>query len=215
MTNKTKQTILIIILCVLVFMLIVTINVIARAESLDTAEVTELRIATTDCAYSMRPMGDVAEEVKAGDTVYVIRAYEYEGHAGPTEYVLCNTENGLRWLWGGFTGYKVNAEGRESPLGGAPIETTPEGGTIKTVTAYCSACDHTGITASGKPLAWGRVASNDYPIGTRLYIDGYGECVVEDRMRDSGKVDVYLGERDVCSCGSEWGRRQIAVRVIG
>lgn len=203
MTNKTKQTILIIILCVLVFMLIVTINVIAHAESLDTAEVTELRIATTDCAFTSQPLGETLEEVKAGDTVYVIRAYEYEGHAGPTEYVLCNTQNGLRWLWGGFTGY-------------APIETTPEGGgTIKTVTAYCSACDHTGITASGKPLAWGRVASNDYPIGTRLYVDGYGECVVEDRMRDSGKVDVYLGQRDVCTCDSEWGRRQIAVRVIG
>lgn len=203
MTNKTKQTILIVILCVLVFMLIVTINVIAHAESLDTAEVTELRIATTDCAYSMRPMGDVAEEIKAGDTVYVIHAYEYEGHAGPTEYVLCNTDGGLRWLWGGFTGYETAG-------------VTPEGGgTIKTVTAYCSACDPSGVTASGKPLAWGKVASNDYPIGTRLYIEGYGECVVEDRMRDSGKVDVYLGERDVCTCGSEWGRRRIAVRVIG
>ena len=204
MTNKTKQTILIVILCVLVFMLIVTVNAIAHAESLDTAEVTELRIATTDCAYTLRPLGETLEEVKAGDTVYVISAYEYEGHAGLTEYVLCNTENGLRWLWGGFTGYDV------------PAYVTPEGGgTIKTVTAYCSACDHTGITASGKPLAWGYVASNDYPIGTRLYIDGYGECVVEDRMRDSGKVDVYLGERDVCTCGSEWGKRRIAVRVIG
>lgn len=203
MTNKTKQTILIVILCVLVFMLIVTINVIARAESLDTAEVTELRIATTDCAYSIRPMGELAEEVEAGDTVYVISTMEYEGYAGMTEYVLCNTDSGLRWLWGGFTGY-------------APIETTPEGGgIIKTVTAYCLACDTSGITASGKPLAWGRVASNDYPIGTRLYIDGYGECVVEDRMRDNGKVDVYLGQRDVCTCGSEWGKRRIAVRVIG
>ena len=204
MTNKTKQTILIIILCVLVFMLIVTINVIAHAESLDTAEVTELRIATTDCAYTMQPMGGLAEEVKAGDIVYVISTMEYEGYAGMTEYVLCNTDNGLRWLWGGFTWYQAAASTSDST-----------GGDIKTVTAYCSACDSTGITASGKPLAWGRVASNDYPIGTRLYIDGYGECVVEDRMRDSGKVDVYLGKRDVCTCGSEWGKRQIAVRVIG
>lgn len=202
MTNKTKQTILIIILCVLVFMLILTINVIAHAESLDTAEVTELRIATTDCAYTSQPLGETLEEVKAGDTVYVISAYEYEGHAGLTEYVLCNTENGLRWLWGGFTGY-------------AEPSTPGHSGGTKTVTAYCSACDSTGITASGKPLARGRVASNDYPIGTRLYIDGYGECVVEDRMRDNGKVDVYLGDRDVCSCGSEWGRRQIAVEVMG
>ena len=205
MTNKTKQTILIIILCVLVFMLILTINAMhASAASLDTAEVTELRIATTDCAYTMRPMGELAEEVKAGDTVYVISTMEYEGCAGMTEYVLCNTDNGLRWLWGGFTGYQAAASTSDST-----------GGDIKTVTAYCSACDSTGIRASGKPLAWGRVASNDYPIGTRLYIDGYGECVVEDRMRDNGKVDVYLGDRDVCSCGSEWGRRQIAVEVMG
>lgn len=34
-------------------------------------------------------------------------------------------------------------------------------------------------------------------------------------MRDNGKVDVYLGQRDVCTCGSEWGKRRIAVRVIG
>ena len=188
MTNKTKQTILIIILCVLVFMLIMTVNAIAHAESLDTGEVTELRIATTDCAYSMQPMGDVAEEVKEGDTVYVISTTEYEGHAGLTEYVLCNTDNGLRWLWGGFTGYQTAASTSDSA-----------GGDVKTVTAYCSACDSTGITASGKPLAWGRVASNDYPIGTRLYIDCYGECVVEDRMRDNGKVDVNLGDRDVCT----------------
>ena len=52
MTNKTKQTMLIVMLCVLVFLLILTVNAIAHAESLDTAEVTELRIATTDCAYT-------------------------------------------------------------------------------------------------------------------------------------------------------------------
>ncbi|BDF57497.1 hypothetical protein CE91St36_03140 [Christensenellaceae bacterium] len=37
---------------------------------------------------------------------------------------------------------------------------------------------------------------------------------MEDRMRDGGKVDVYLGERDVCACGGEWGKRRIAVWVM-
>ena len=199
-----KMKLLTVILCILIAMLIIVcLQVTSYAADLDTEEVTELRIATTDCAYSMQPLGEIAEEITAGDTVYVIRAVQVEGHAGQTEYVLCNTENGLRWLWGGFTGY-------------APQSTTSEGSsTVKTVTAYCSACDSSGVTASGKPLAWGRVASNDFPIGTRLYIDGYGECVVEDRMRDSGKVDVYLGDRDVCTCGSEWGKKRIVVRVIG
>ncbi len=204
MTNKTKILLQTIGALVLIAIAVTLICATSKAASLDTAEVTELRIATTDCAYTMQPMGDVAEEVKAGDTVYVISTYEYEGHAGLTEYVLCNTDNGLRWLWGGFTGYSEQS-----------IAGTGHSGSTKTVTAYCSACDPSGITASGKPLAWGRAASNDYPIGTRLYVDGYGECVVEDRMRDNGKVDVYLGERDVCNCGSEWGKRRVAVEVVG
>ncbi|MEA5003839.1 MAG: hypothetical protein VB081_10105 [Christensenella sp.] len=199
---KALQHILVILLCVFVATLIIFCGT-AYAASLDTAEVTELRIATTDCAYTMQPLGDTVEAVSEGDTVYVISTYEYEGHAGLTEYVLCNTDSGLRWLWGGFTGYEPSTPEHSSSGG------------IKTVTAYCSACDPSGITASGKSLARGRVASNDYPIGTRLYVDGYGECVVEDRMRDGGKVDVYLGDRDVCSCGSEWGKRRVAVEVIG
>lgn len=160
----------------------------ALAGGLDTAEVTELRIATTDCAYALRPMGELAEEVCAGDTVYVIRAEQVEGYAGMTEYVLCNTDGGLRWLWGGFTGYKVNAEGREGPLGDdAPdgAEPTGNGGTF-TITTYCP-CEECNSgysgTATGTQVTPGRTVAVDpavIPLGTHIYIDDVGWRVAED-----------------------------------
>lgn len=43
------------------------------------------------------------------------------------------------------------------------------------------------------------VACNSLPLGTRIYIEGYGEYVVEDRggMSDS-VIDIYLGDYDTC-----------------
>lgn len=180
----------------------------ARAETLDTQEVTELRVATTDCAFAGQPMGETLEEVKAGDTLYVIRAVQTGGYVGMTEYVLCNTENGLRWLWGGFTGYeakdgvgplgdKVNAVGRqgESPQGergragaegplGDKVNAT-EGG-VFTVTTYCPcAVCNSGFsgTATGTEITPGRTIAVDpsvIPLGTHVYIDGVGWRVAED-----------------------------------
>jgi len=83
------------------------------------------------------------------------------------------------------------------------------------VTAYCSACDsHGGKTASGTYASWGTLACNDFPIGTMIDIPGYGVGRVEDRMGSSGKIDVYLGQRDVCTCGSEWGSKTLEVTVL-
>lgn len=58
-------------------------------------------------------------------------------------------------------------------------------------------CDDTPCIASdgenictALALGYKRCASNDYPFGTRLYVDGYGECLVVDRMKVHGKIDV-------------------------
>lgn len=56
-------------------------------------------------------------------------------------------------------------------------------------------------------------ASNAHPIGTVLYVPGYGRCVVLDRMnrRYRDRVDVYMG-RDV-QAAREWGKRTLAVEI--
>ncbi len=49
-----------------------------------------------------------------------------------------------------------------------------------------------GITASGEPAQEGvTVAMKDLPFGTRIYIEGLGERIVQDRGVASGRVDIY------------------------
>jgi 3D (Asp-Asp-Asp) domain-containing protein len=76
---------------------------------------------------------------------------------------------------------------------------------LRQVTAYTSYPNQT----SGNPCigAWGddlcklykqgqmACASNAYPRGTRLHVEGYGTCTVLDRMnsRYPDRVDIYMG----------------------
>ena len=62
------------------------------------------------------------------------------------------------------------------------------------------------------PTSGYTVACNSLDIGTKIYIDGYGEYVVEDRGGMSGNViDVYLGDYDSCI---QFGRRTANVYII-
>lgn len=55
-------------------------------------------------------------------------------------------------------------------------------------------------------------ASNYYPIGTRLYIEGVGERVVEDTGgMGMGVVDIYMGDPATCI---QFGRQIGNVYVI-
>lgn len=55
-------------------------------------------------------------------------------------------------------------------------------------------------TASGnEPKAYKTIAtSNEFPFGTHLYIEGIGECVVEDRggelIQSGERIDLFIGE---------------------
>lgn len=74
------------------------------------------------------------------------------------------------------------------------------------VTAYNAGdpnqCDSTPcIAANGEnvctavALGHKRCASNNLPFGTRLYVEGYGECLVTDRMNSryqNGEIDVAM-----------------------
>lgn len=72
----------------------------------------------------------------------------------------------------------------------------------------------TGNTcANGEyPVEGYSVASNYYPIGTRLYIEGIGERVVTDTGgMSSGVIDLYLGDEETCI---QFGRQSANVYVI-
>ena len=69
------------------------------------------------------------------------------------------------------------------------------------VTGYCtgSCCNGSNAnkTASGAPLsAWETVAMNGIDFGTRIYIDGLGEFVVQDRGVGHGQVDLCVNSHD-------------------
>lgn len=66
--------------------------------------------------------------------------------------------------------------------------------------ACASCCGKTdGITASGTRASANRtVAMKGVAFGTRIYIDGLGEYVVEDRGVGSGVVDVFCNNHSEC-----------------
>lgn len=71
------------------------------------------------------------------------------------------------------------------------------------ITGYdtCARCcgKSDGITASGRIATVGRtVAMSGFAFGTRIYIEGIGYRVVEDRGVSAGKVDVLCGSHSEC-----------------
>lgn len=84
---------------------------------------------------------------------------------------------------------------------------------------YAGIFELTAYEWTGNPCANGNypttgytVASNYFPLGTRLYIEGMGEYTVEDRggMADN-VIDIYMEDSGVCI---EFGRRQAGVYII-
>ena len=72
---------------------------------------------------------------------------------------------------------------------------------------------------TGNPCANGNyptegytVACNSLPLGTRIYIEGYGEYTVEDRGGMSDNViDIYMGDYSSCI---QFGRRTANVYIV-
>lgn len=85
---------------------------------------------------------------------------------------------------------------------------------------YIGAYEITAYTWTGNPCANGNypvegytIACNDLPFGTRVYIDGVGERVVEDTGGGGyGWMDIYMGTESACY---EWGRQYRDVWIVG
>ena len=80
-------------------------------------------------------------------------------------------------------------------------------------TAYC----YTGNrTATGTWPSRGTIAVDPevIPLGSKLYVEGYGEGIAEDTggAIKGEIIDLYMEDRNEAL---SWGRRQVEVRIIG
>ena len=128
---------------------------------------------------------------------------------------------------------------RSRGAGGPPDLSPPREGELWVVTAYCNCekcCDwerapdgtpvHSkgpmkgkpkvvGKTASGKTARRGTVAADTriLPFGTRLFVEGYGECRVEDRggAIKGRHIDLWFPSHEEAKA---WGRREMPVKFL-
>lgn len=95
----------------------------------------------------------------------------------------------------------------------------PQQATHEATGQYLGVYELTAYEYTGSPCANGNmpsightVACNSLPLGTRIYIEGYGEYVVEDRGGMAGNViDIYLGDPGACI---QFGRRTANVYIV-
>jgi 3D (Asp-Asp-Asp) domain-containing protein len=92
--------------------------------------------------------------------------------------------------------------------GGSPA---PSGGRTMVVSATCY--DLPGHTATGMPVGWGVIAVDPtvIPLGTKLYVPGYGKGVAADigGAIKGAIIDLWM---PWTSC-EQWGRRTVTITV--
>lgn len=72
-------------------------------------------------------------------------------------------------------------------------------------------------TSSGAPLEIGvaAVRSHALPIGTKLYVPGYGKATVLDSMGGSADLDIFVGRGPGAKkAASQWGVQHLNVTVL-
>lgn len=87
---------------------------------------------------------------------------------------------------------------------------------VMEATAYTAAeGSGTGLTATGQPLQRGMVAVDPsvIPLGTKLYVEGYGYAVAADTggAINGNHIDLAM---DSVSEAMDFGRRQVVVHVL-
>jgi 3D (Asp-Asp-Asp) domain-containing protein/peptidoglycan hydrolase CwlO-like protein len=103
--------------------------------------------------------------------------------------------------------------GSGSGGGAPPFSPPPKSGRTMTVSAtgYCLR----GTTATGIPVAWGVIAVDPrvIPLGTRMFVPGYGEGVAADT---GSAVKGYIIDLWFSSCAQaiQWGRRTVTITLL-
>ena len=120
-----------------------------------------------------------------------------------------------------LTDQAAAAESRSQDLGSGggggssspPPSTPPASGKKVTVssTGYCLR----GNTATGIPVAWGVIATdpNFIPLGTRMFVPGYGEGVAADTGSavKGAVIDLWF---PTCAQAIAWGRRTVTITLL-
>jgi 3D (Asp-Asp-Asp) domain-containing protein/peptidoglycan hydrolase CwlO-like protein len=94
----------------------------------------------------------------------------------------------------------------------APPAPPPRGGTKMTVssTGYCLR----GTTATGIPVGWGVIAVDPavIPLGTRMFVPGYGKGVAADTGSAvrGATIDLWF---PTCTQALQWGRRAVTITI--
>jgi 3D (Asp-Asp-Asp) domain-containing protein/peptidoglycan hydrolase CwlO-like protein len=116
----------------------------------------------------------------------------------------------------------ATAESRSQDLGSGggggggsapPPATPPASGQKVTVssTGYCLR----GKTATGIPVAWGVIATDPsfIPLGTRMFVPGYGEGVAADTGSavKGAVIDLWF---PTCTQAIQWGRRTVTITLL-
>ncbi len=112
---------------------------------------------------------------------------------------------------------KIIAVGRRStavPVSRGEYEVRSDGPVI---TAVATAYTYTGNnTAAGVSPHRGVIAVDPkvIPLGTKVYVEGYGEAVALDTGASikGNRIDVFFPSREECV---RWGRRSVQVQIIG
>lgn len=90
-------------------------------------------------------------------------------------------------------------------------------GTYK-ITYYCSACNSprgtNRVKLAGSHAYIGSCASNSFPLGSTIYVEGVGNLYVNDRMGRKGKVDIYRGDMSSCNC-NKYGTFRAEAWIVG
>jgi 3D (Asp-Asp-Asp) domain-containing protein len=77
-------------------------------------------------------------------------------------------------------------------------------------TGYCLK----GTTATGIPVGWGVIAVDPgvIPLGTRMFVPGYGEGVAADTGSAvrGAMIDVWF---PTCSQALQWGRKTVTITL--
>lgn len=100
----------------------------------------------------------------------------------------------------------------------ATFSTVPNGRTcVKVLTCKATAYHEPegSLTKSGTLSRVGAIAVDPsvIPLGTELYVEGYGYCVAEDTggLIKGNRIDIYLDSESECV---EWGVRDVSVYIL-
>jgi len=181
---------------------------ISRFNSVDLVEMTDISVATLYMVQSegeTAPIASLATE-KAAPRVAKLEPSKSAASETPSLGALSASSDGIfraPTISGMETGY-VNLDGTTRSNVETPPELKGAQSQLFRVTFYCACMECCGktnaITASGEKAIAGTTvaASSSIPFGTRIWIAGYGERIVQDRGGAIGlnRLDIYVNTHE-------------------